>query len=97
MPIDIDIAYVARLARLQLDADELDFYGTQLEVILEHAAQIQALATDDVPPTSHALPVVNAFRDDELVPSLDRDEVLSQAPQQEDGYFRVPPTLEEEP
>lgn len=95
MPIDIDIAYVARLARIELNADELAFYGSQLESILEHMAEVQALPTDDVEPTSHALPLFNAFREDEVVPSLDHDEVLAQAPEHEDGYFRVPPALEE--
>jgi len=95
MPIDIDIAYVARLARLDLGEDELTHYGKQLEVILEHAAQVQALATEDVSPTSHALPLTNAFREDQVKPSLDREEVLSQAPSAENGYFRVPPALEE--
>jgi aspartyl-tRNA(Asn)/glutamyl-tRNA(Gln) amidotransferase subunit C len=97
MPIDIDIAYVARLARLDLSQDELDHYGDQLEVILEHAARVQSLATDDVPPTAHALPMTNAFREDEVAASLDREEVLAQAPDREDAYFRVPPALEEEP
>lgn len=97
MPIDIDIAYVARLARLQLDADELEFYGTQLEVILTHAARVQEVAASDVEPTAHALPLVNAFRQDEVVASLDRDEVLAQAPEAEEGFFRVPPALEDEP
>ncbi len=96
MPIDIDIAYVARLARIELTEEELVAYGGQLEAILEHAAAIQALPTDGVEPTSHPLPMVNAFRPDRVEPSLDRDTVLSQAPDAEDGYFRVPPTLEPE-
>ncbi len=95
MPIDIDVAKVARLARLALDDEELARFGEQLGAILEHAARVQALATDDVPPTSHPLPMVNAFRPDEVRPPLDRDEVLAQAPDAEDGYFRVPPILEQ--
>ncbi len=97
MPVDIDIAYVARLARLALDEDQLEHYGSQLAVILSHAAQIQALPTEDVAPTSHPLPLVNTFREDDVLRSLDREEVLSQAPDHQDGYFQVPPTLEEEP
>ena len=96
MAIDIDIAYVARLARIELSDEELEHYGTQLEGILEHAALVQRLATDEVDPTSHPLPMVNAFRADEVIPPLDRDSALSQAPDPEDGYFRVPPTLEGE-
>lgn len=96
MPVDIDIAKVARLARIGLSEEELAAYGTQLEGILEHAAQIQALDTEDVEPTAHPLPMVNAHRPDEVEPTLDRDEVLAQAPDHEDGYFRVPAFLEDE-
>lgn len=94
MPIDIDIAYVARLARIGLTEDELSRYETQLGAILEHAAKVQELPTENVPPTAHPLEMVNAFRTDEERPSLEREEVLGQAPATEDGYFRVPPALE---
>lgn len=94
MPIDIDIAHVARLARLGLSDEELSNYQAQLGVILEHAAHVQELDTDGVEPTAHPLPMVNAFRADEVRPSLDRDEVLAQSPEHDDGYFRVPPHLE---
>jgi aspartyl-tRNA(Asn)/glutamyl-tRNA(Gln) amidotransferase subunit C len=96
MPVEIDIAKVARLARIGLSADELASYGTQLEGILEHAARVQALPTEGVPPTAHPLPMVNAHRSDEVEPTLDRDEVLAQAPDAIDGYFRVPAFLEDE-
>lgn len=96
MPIDIDIAHVARLARLDLDRDALDIYRAQLGVILEHAARVQALDTDGVEPTAHPLEMTNAFRPDEITPSLDRDEVLAQAPHTRDGYFVVPPALEQD-
>ncbi len=94
MAIDIDIAYVARLARIDLSAEELERIGRQLGGILEHAALVQQLPTEGVEPTSHPLPMVNAVRPDRVTPSLDRDTALSQAPEAEDGYFRVPPTLE---
>ena len=94
MPIDIDIAHVARLARLGLSDEALAHYQDQLGVILDHAAQIQRIDTNEVLPTAHPLPMVNAFRPDETRPSLDRDEVLAQAPESEDGYFKVPPHLE---
>jgi aspartyl-tRNA(Asn)/glutamyl-tRNA(Gln) amidotransferase subunit C len=95
MPIEIDIAKVARLARIGLTAEELVHYEQQLQVILEHAARVQALPTDEVAPTAHPLPMVNAFRTDEVEPTLDREEVLSQAPDREGPYFRVPPFLDE--
>ncbi len=62
MPIEIDIAHVARLARIELDEDSLLRYAEQLGVILEHAARVQALATDGVEPTAHPLPMINSFR-----------------------------------
>jgi aspartyl-tRNA(Asn)/glutamyl-tRNA(Gln) amidotransferase subunit C len=96
MAIDIDIAYVARLARIDLSDEELERIGRQLGGILEHAALVQQLPTEGVEPTSHPLPMVNAFRPDRVVSPLVRDTALSQAPQAEDGYFRVPPTLEAE-
>ena len=90
MPVEIDIAKVARLARIELSEEELAVYGEQLSAILEAAEQIQSLPTADAEPTSHPLPLANAFRLDEVAASLDRDEILAMAPQVEDGYFRVP-------
>jgi aspartyl-tRNA(Asn)/glutamyl-tRNA(Gln) amidotransferase subunit C len=95
MPVDIDIAKVARLARIGLSPEELDHYGKQLQGILEHAARVQALPTAGVTPTAHPLPMVNAFRPDDVEPTLDREEVLSQAPDRDGSYFRVPPYLED--
>ena len=93
MPVDIDIAKVARLARLELSPEELERYGAQLGDILEHAERVQALPTDGVPPTSHPLPMTNAFRADEVTGSLDRDEVMAAAPDADGPYFRVPRIL----
>jgi aspartyl-tRNA(Asn)/glutamyl-tRNA(Gln) amidotransferase subunit C len=95
MPTGFDITRIAQLARLALSEEELDLYGEQLEQILEHAARVQALPTEGVEPTSHPLTMVNAFRPDEVTACLDREEVLSQAPEAEDGYFRVPRILDE--
>ena len=92
-----DVAHVARLARLDLTDDELERFTGQLGAVLEHAADIAALDIADVPPTAHPLPLVNVFRDDVPVPSLDRDEVLDQAPAAEDGRFKVPRILGEAP
>ena len=95
MPVEIDIAKVAKLARIALTEEELAVYGAQLGDILGHAERVQALPTEGVPPTSHPFPVTNSFRPDEVTPSLDRDEVLAQAPEAEDGCFRVPRILDE--
>ncbi|HEX6221239.1 MAG TPA: Asp-tRNA(Asn)/Glu-tRNA(Gln) amidotransferase subunit GatC [Acidimicrobiia bacterium] len=95
MPIDIDIAHVARLARLALSDEELEVYKSQLGDILDHAARVQSLEAEPQVDSAHPLGFVNVFRDDEIRPSLDRDEVLAQAPASENGYFVVPPALEE--
>lgn len=95
MPIDIDIAHVARLARLDLSEEELDIYKSQLGDILDHAARVQSLQAEPQVDSAHPLGFVNVFREDENRPSLDRDEVLAQAPASRDGYFLVPPALEE--
>ena len=92
-----DAAYVARLARLALTDEELDTYAEQLAAVLDHAAEVAALDTSGVEPTAHPLPLRNVLRDDEIRPSLDRAEVLSQAPAEEDGRFRVPRILGEAP
>ncbi len=94
MPIEIDIAHVARLARLELTEEELEGYKTQLGAILDHAAKVQSLEGEPVVEASHPLRLHNAFRDDVARPSLDRDEVLAQAPEAIDGYFAAPPALE---
>lgn len=92
-----EVAKVADLARLTLGDDELDVYTDQLAAVLEHAADVAALDLADVPPTAHPLPLVNVLRDDVVGPCLDRDEVLAQAPAVEDGRFKVPAILGEEP
>jgi aspartyl-tRNA(Asn)/glutamyl-tRNA(Gln) amidotransferase subunit C len=94
MPVEIDIAHVARLARLGLTEIELEHYRDQLSVILEHAARVQELEGEPDVDVTHPLGVVNAFRTDELRHSLDREEVLGQAPESRDGFFVVPPALE---
>ena len=96
MPVEIDIAHVARLARLDLSAEELEAYRSQLGVILEHAARVQTLDADPNPENAHPLGLSNIFRDDVALPSLDRDEVLAAAPETADGYFVVPPAMEGE-
>ena len=90
-----DVAHVARLARLSLTDDELAQFTEQLGAILDHAADVAALDTTDVAPTAHPLPMQNVLRDDVVVPSLDRDEVLAQAPAVEDGRIRVPRIISE--
>jgi aspartyl-tRNA(Asn)/glutamyl-tRNA(Gln) amidotransferase subunit C len=93
MPVEIDIAKVASLARLALSEEELEVFGAQLGDILEHAERVQTLPTEGVPPTSHPLPMVNAFRADAVADCLDPESFLSEAPDVADGQFRVPRIL----
>lgn len=90
------VAHVARLARLELTDEELARYTGQLASVLEYAAELAELEVAELEPMSHPLPLSNVFRDDEPGPTLERDEVLSQAPAAEDGRFRVPRILSEE-
>lgn len=92
-----DVAHVADLARLALSDDELDLFTEQLAAVLDHAADVEALDVADVAPTSHPLPLQNVLREDEVRPTLDRAEVLAQAPSVEADRFRVPPALGQEP
>jgi aspartyl-tRNA(Asn)/glutamyl-tRNA(Gln) amidotransferase subunit C len=92
-----DVAEVAALARLDLTDAEIDHFTEHLAKVLEHAADIEQLDLDDVPPTSHPLPLVNVMRDDVVGPTLDRDDVLDVAPDVDGHRFRVPPILGQEP
>ncbi len=92
-----DVAKVANLARLDLSPDELETFTSQLESVLEHFADVDALDLDGVIPMSQPYPLTNVLRDDVVTPCLDRDEVLSQAPDAVDGRFCVPAILGEAP
>jgi aspartyl-tRNA(Asn)/glutamyl-tRNA(Gln) amidotransferase subunit C len=91
-----EVAHLADLARIDLSEEELDHLAPQLAVILDSVASIAGVAAEDVPPTSHALPLTNVFRDDELRPGLTAREALAAAPAVEDQRFAVPRILGEE-
>ena len=91
-----DVANLARLARIGLTEAELEVLAPQLDVILESVARVSEVAAQDIPPSSHALPLSNVFREDKLRPCLPREEVLAGAPAAEQMRFRVPRILEEE-
>jgi len=91
-----EVAHLADLARIDLSDAELDHLAPQLSVILDSVAAIQGVAGDDVPPTSHALPLTNVFREDVVTPGLTADEALSGAPEQEGQRFKVPRILGDE-
>jgi aspartyl-tRNA(Asn)/glutamyl-tRNA(Gln) amidotransferase subunit C len=90
-----EVAHLAKLARMQLTDADLDHFAGQLDVIIGAVARVSEVAADDIPPTSHSVPLTNVFRADEVQPSLDQAEVLAVAPAAEDGRFRVPRILDE--
>lgn len=90
------LKHLAKLARLELTEAELATYASQLDVILDSVDKIREVAAQDVKPMSHAVGLTNVFREDLVRPSLDRIEVLSEAPAQESDRFRVPRILNEE-
>ena len=91
-----DVANLAKLARIDLSEDELNHLSQELSVILDAVARVQEVASADVPPTSHPLPLKNVFREDEVRPSLLPKDALSGAPAQEEQRFKVPQILGEE-
>lgn len=94
-----DVAHLARLARLAVTDDELDVFAGQLDVILGAVARVGEVATGtaaDIPPMTHAVPMTNVLRPDELRACLPREAVLAAAPAVEDDKFRVPRILSEE-
>lgn len=91
-----EVAHLARLARLAVTEDELDKFAGQLDVILQSVARVGEVAAQDIPPTSHAVPLRNVFREDEIRPGLSQEQVLAAAPAVEDGRFRVPRILGEQ-
>lgn len=90
-----DVERVARLARLQLTDDEKGLMRTQLSAILTYIDKLRALDTEHVEPTSHAVPIVNVMREDELRPCLDREDALANAPDRAREFFRVPRIIED--
>jgi len=91
-----DVSHLAMLARIDLTPDELDRMAGQLDVILDAVATVREVAGDDVPATSHPMPLTNVTRPDELRPSLGPELALAGAPESEQQRFRVPRILEED-
>jgi aspartyl-tRNA(Asn)/glutamyl-tRNA(Gln) amidotransferase subunit C len=90
-----DVAHLAHLARLALTEDELDSFAGQLDAILSHVGQIQAVDVTGVDPTGNPLKDVNVFRQDDVEPCLTQEEALAEAPKAVDGRFAVPRILGE--
>ena len=89
-----DVEHVARLARLQLEDDEKPIFARQMGEILEYVDKLKNLDTDEVLPTSHAVPVENAFRPDTVTCSIGIENALSNAPDRVESFYRVPKVIE---
>lgn len=89
------VDHVARLARLALSDDERARMQVELSHIIEHAERVQSLELDSVEPTSHAIPLRNVMRADEVRPSLSPEDAVANAPESEAGRFKVPRILED--
>ncbi|MEW6033439.1 MAG: Asp-tRNA(Asn)/Glu-tRNA(Gln) amidotransferase subunit GatC [Chloroflexota bacterium] len=89
-----EVNHIATLARLGLSAEEKERLREQLSNILENMEALKEVDTTDVPPTAQSIALQNVFRDDGVLPSYPADEVLANAPQQENGSFKIQPVLE---
>lgn len=91
-----EVKHVANLARLALSEEEKEAFTTQLDKILEYADKVKELNTEFVSPTAHPLAIRNVFREDKVRPSLPVEDVLSNAPEREGNYFKVPRIVEQD-
>jgi aspartyl-tRNA(Asn)/glutamyl-tRNA(Gln) amidotransferase subunit C len=88
-----EVKHVADLARLEMTPEEVESMTRQLDGILSYVAKLNELDTEGVQPTTHAISLVNVFREDQVKPSLDREDVLANAPQQDGESFVVPKVI----
>ncbi len=88
------VEHVALLARLKLGEDEIATFTGQMDAILAYADKLNELDTDGIVPTAHAVPMENAFRPDEVSPSIGVENALENAPEKADGFFKVPKVIE---
>ena len=89
-----EVEHVATLARLKLDSAEISTFTGQMDAILSYVDKLSELNTDGIIPTSHAVPMENAFRPDEVRPSIGTEQALANAPERADGFFKVPKVIE---
>ena len=88
-----EVIHVAKLARLEMDENEIDKFSTQIGTILEYFETLNRVDTTGIRPTSHAIFLTNAFREDDEKEHVDRESALANAPEKEDGYFIVPKVI----
>lgn len=89
-----DVEHIAELARLKFSDEELESFTHQLNQILEYVEKLNELDTENVEPLSHPVEGNNAFREDELKPSINREEALKNAPDSDDEFFKVPKVID---
>jgi aspartyl-tRNA(Asn)/glutamyl-tRNA(Gln) amidotransferase subunit C len=94
MATEVDVKYVAHLARISLTAEEEQKFGAQLKNILGYIEKLNQLDVSHIEPTAHAVPLVNVFRKDEVRPSLSNEDALRNAPSKANGLFVVPKIVE---
>lgn len=92
--MQIDVEHVARLARLGISGEEKLLFGKQLSAILDHAAILKKLDTENVPPSVHAIPMKNVFREDKVIPCNNTEEIIAGGPAVEANMFKVPKIIE---
>jgi aspartyl-tRNA(Asn)/glutamyl-tRNA(Gln) amidotransferase subunit C len=90
------VEYVAHLGRLEFSPDEVDVYTAQLDRILEYMDKLNMLDTTGIEPTTHAIPLVDVMRCDEVSTGLLVEESVGNAPERKDSFFKVPPIIEAE-
>jgi len=90
------VAHLARLAHIEMTDDELDKMAGELDVIVDSIKSVSEVAGDDIPATSHPIPLVNVFREDVVGQTLTNEQALSGAPDSAEGRFKVPAILDEE-
>ncbi len=88
-----EVRHVADLARLDMDDESIGIFSGQISNILQYVDMLNQVDTENIPPTSHAISLTNAFREDEVHLHLNRDLGLLNAPEKEDGYFIVPKVI----
>jgi aspartyl-tRNA(Asn)/glutamyl-tRNA(Gln) amidotransferase subunit C len=89
-----EVEHVARLARLELSTEEKNLFVGQMDAILGYVDKLKELNTDDILPTSHAVPVENAFRQDRTQPSIGVEKAMANAPDRVESFYRVPKVIE---
>jgi len=91
---DLDVAYVARLARLDLSAEETALFQKQLAQVLEHAVRLREVNLEGIEAAAHAWPIFDVLREDEIRPGLTQEEALRNAPRTAQDLFIVPQVVE---